>query len=268
MSKFHGIARAESGRISSMLRAGGFTLLTCTMVLSILALPALTSASAEADTSVEDATAAFPTPEDVIRHFCQALAANDFEAALDACAVREQAEGFDFSGYVDRMKMHMPVTNPAPSTSDMYRDLNEAAILGGFTGQIKTLSYSFFVTDGLDGKPVTPADRAYAETFEEAVDPKKLADLRLLRVDPPMKFTLESEKNMENFSEMAKLYGAEEMTERIVLYELDGRTFMGGFGLYRYASGWRICRLYSNLAGLSPTGAAVAATEQQYVEML
>ena len=128
MSKFHGIARAESGRISSMLRAGGFTLLTCTMVLSILALPALTSASAEADTSVED-------------------------------------------------------------------------------------------------------DRAYAEAFEEAVDPKKLADLRLLRVDPRMKSTLESEKNMENFSEMAKLYGAEEMTERIVLYELDGRTFMGGFGL-------------------------------------
>ena len=146
-------------------------------------------------------------------------------------------------------------------------DLNEANHIGSFASQIKALTYSFFITDGIDGKPVTPADRAYAQA-EKAVDLKSLSNMILLRIDPPAKSNLESEKNVENFNKMAELYGAEEMTERIVLYELDGQTFMGGFGLYRYASGWKICRFYSNLAGLPLTGAAVKTTAQQYEEML
>jgi hypothetical protein len=247
-------------------RAGGLALLTaCALLFSLLALaPASAGAPAEGGAGAP----AFPTPEDAIKHFCGALAANDFAMALEACAVREQAEGFDFPGYVDRLKVHMLYTSPAPSTGDMYKDLNEAALMGGFANQIKTLIYSFFVTEGLDGTPVTPADRAYAEEFERAVDAKKLANLKLLRIDPPMKSILESAKNVENFGKMAKLYGAEEMTERIALYELDGRTFVGGFGLYRYASGWKICRLYSNLAGLSAMGAAAETTTQQYEGML
>ena len=270
MKAFHRTARSENRRPNSARRAGGFALLAaCAVIFSILALaPALASAPHEAGADAGSSAPVFSTPEDAVSHFCQALAANDFEMALEACAVREQAEDFNFPGYVDRMKMHMLFANPAPSTSGLYRDLNEAALLGNFANQIKTLSYSFFVTKGLDGIPVTPADRAYAEAFEEAVDPKKLAGLKLLRVDPPVKSILESAKNVENFGKMARLYGAEEMTERIALYELEGRTFMGGFGLYRYASGWKICRLNSILAGLSATGAAVETTAQQYAGML
>ncbi len=268
MKKSHCLAQAKSRQLSSIRRASGLVLpVVCATVFSFLVLTP-TYVYAQAETNAADAALVFSTPKDAIRHFYESVVANDFETALEACAVREQAEDFDFPGYVDRMKMHMPLMNPAPSTSDMYRDLNEAAILGNLANQIKTLSFSFFVTDGLDGTPVTPADRAYAEAFEEAVDSKKLAGLKLLRIDPPMKSILESEKNIENFSEMAKLYGAEEMTERIALYDLDGRTFVGGFGLYRYASGWKIFRLYSSLAGVSPTGAAVETTAQEYAGML
>lgn len=143
----------------------------------------------------------------------------------------------------------------------LYPDLNAASILGNFSRRTKMLVFSFFVTKGLDGKPIVPVDRAYAEAFELAVDTQKLGHLRLLRVDLPRKAILESDKNAENFSKTAKLYGAQEMTERIVLYELDGRTFLGGFQLYRYASGWKICSLHSNLAGLP-------ATVQQYAGAL
>ncbi len=83
-----------------------------------------------------------------------------------------------------------------------------------------------------------------------------------------MKSILESEQNVENFTKQAKLYGAEEMTERIALYELDSKTFLGGFGLFRYESGWKIVRLYSNLAGMSSYGAAEPASMETYVSLL
>lgn len=238
--------------------------------------PAGLEISAPVDTKAASATdeetsskesQGFATPEDAIRHFYEALAANDFDKAIEACAVREQAESFDFPGSVERLKMHMPFVNMAPSTCEMFRDLNNTATAGAFAGQIKIMVYSFFVTEGLDGKPVM-ADRNYAENFAKAVDPQKLHDLKLLRVDPPVKSLLESTKNVENFTKAAKIYGAEEQTERIVLYELNGETYAGGFGLYRYASGWKICRLNSNLAGQPSYGTVTKMTEQEYEGLL
>lgn len=268
MNPFDCAARAK-GRCRFPRRwAGGLALL----VLWALALstPVLVPVEAKASSQGGDVytTPGFATPEEAIGHFCQGLAAQDFQGALEACAISEQAEGFDFPGWVDRMKAHVPLANPAPATSGLYKELNEAAIAGSFAGQIKMLLYSFFVTAGLEGSSVAPADRAYALEFQEAVAAEQLAGLRLLRVDPPKKAVLESEKNRENFARMAEIYGAQEMTERIVLYELGGRTFLGGFGLYRYGSGWKICRLHSSLAGLSPTGAAVEASPEEYAGML
>ncbi len=42
----------------------------------------------------------------------------------------------------------MVALNPAPSTSELYVNLNTAIVLGGLAGQMKMLIYSFFVTEG------------------------------------------------------------------------------------------------------------------------
>jgi hypothetical protein len=241
---------------------GGLVLLAICVLAS--SIPGL----AEAQPSTATASPGFPTPEDAVRHFVDALVAGDFDGAMAACSIEEQADGFDFPGYIDRVKTHMMFSSPAPSTSDLYRDLDAAATLGSLANQTKMLVYSFFVTEGLDGQPLMPADRAYAEEFQKAVDPSKLADLELVRIDPPMKRLLWTANNINNFNKMANLYGAETMTERIALYELDGQTFVGGFGLYRYESGWKIFKLNSTLAGTSATGAAMSATLEDYEGML
>ena len=93
------------------------------------------AATAEGDFAKETPT--FATPEDAVRYFYEALVANDFGMALEACAVREQAEGYDFLGWVDRLKTHMPLVHMAPSTGAMFRDMNDAAAAGTFAGQIK-----------------------------------------------------------------------------------------------------------------------------------
>ena len=43
----------------------------------------------------------FATPEDAVRHFCEALAANDFDKAMDACAAAEQAPDADWLERLD-----------------------------------------------------------------------------------------------------------------------------------------------------------------------
>lgn len=260
MKGYGGLARI--GRLCSSFWMGGLVLLAvCVLASSILGL-------AEAQPSAAFPSPGFPTPEDAVRHFVDALVASDFDRAMAACSVDEQADGFDFPGYIDRVKTHIMFSSPAPSTSDLYRDLDAAATLGSLANQTKMLIYSFFVTDGLDGQPVMPADRAYAEEFQQVVDPSNLIDLELVRIDPPMNRILWTAKNINNFNKMANIYGAETMTERIALYKLDGQTFVGGFGLYRYESGWKIFKLNSSLAGTSANGAAMPATLEDYESLL
>lgn len=210
----------------------------------------------------------YATPEAAVEAFCAAFTAGDFDGAMAACCAREMADGFDLPANVDRVGAFMPYTYPAPAASETYRDLNYAGFLGALASQYKMLCYGFFVTDGMDGHNIAPADAVYAEAFQEAVDPANLARLTLVRVDPPRKDALESAENVKTFDKEARGYGAAEKTERIVLWELDGRYFVSGFTLYRYEGGWKIAGLVSSLAGVNIFGAPTEATEAEYLDML
>lgn len=77
-----------------------------------------------------------------------------------------------------------------------------------------------------------------------------------------------SEKNIENFNKHAQLYGADEQTERVVLYELNGEYYCGGFQIMRYKNNWKIISLYSNLAGQSPYGTVTKITQVEFEQIL
>ncbi len=211
----------------------------------------------------------FPVPEDAVRHFVAALSENDLQKALQACAVTEYAAGYDFSGTLDRMKVLMPMQQMAPPEYDLFVEMNKISAMGMLVNQMKMMVYSFFVPEVKEGKPMySGGSLDDAKKFAEAVDPGKLQNLKLLRIDPPMPGILNSERNIENFHKMAALNGALEMTERIVLYELEGKAYLGGFGLLRYEDGWKIQRLYSNLAGLSSLGTVEETTADAYASLL
>jgi hypothetical protein len=233
------------------------------IILCILLSTSLFSALAQGETPV------FTKPEDAIHHFAAALSENDLQKALQACAVEEYAKGFDFVGMVDRLKTLMPIQQMAPSEYDLFVEMNKISAMGTLVNQMKMMIYSFFVPEVKDGKPMyVGVGMDDAKKFAEAVDPGKLKNLKLLRIDPPVQNILNSEKNIENFQKMAVLYGAQEMTERIALYELDGKTYLGGFGLLRYGDGWKILRLNSNLAGLSAMGTVEEITIDEYASLL
>ena len=209
------------------------------------------------------------TPEEAIGSFVAALCENDLQKALQVCAIEDYAAGYDFVGMVDYMKTFMPLQQMAPSEYGLYAGINAISAMYALTNQIKMMIYSFFVPEVGDGKPMyVGGSMDDAKAFATTVDPAKLKNLKLVRTDPPMQTLLNSEKNVKAFQRWADIYGADEMTERIALYELDGKTYLGGFVLLRYGEEWRIKSLNSNLAGLSVMGTVEETTPAAYASLL
>jgi hypothetical protein len=201
--------KKEGWKIAAWLRRGTVFLI----VLCILLTASLAIALAQGETPV------FSAPEDAIRHFAAAIAENDLQKALKACAVDEYAQGYDFAGMVDRLKSLMPMQQMVPSEYGLFAQINRITAMGTLAGQMKMMVYSFFVPKVKDGTPMyTGGSADDAKKFAEAVDPGKLKNLKIVRIDPPRQDILSSEKNIENFHKTAMLYGAQEMTERIVLF--------------------------------------------------
>jgi hypothetical protein len=214
----------------------------------------------------------FSTPEEAIEHFVAAVAGNDFKEAMAACAVNEAADNFDAAAYIARLKV-ITYYMGAPSDYEFYRTLNRAYVLNQITNQLKYFTYSFF--DSEAAKAICGGQNYALQDFEKDaaqfvadVDPAVLADLRILRMDLPYPETYNSENNEGNLLNFTATYGADEATDRIVLYELDGETYLGGFTLLRYGNSWKIISLSSAIGGISAYGAVSQITEEAYSGMV
>ncbi len=210
----------------------------------------------------------FSTPEAAIEHFVGAVTDNDLEGALEACAIYAYGTDFDFHQYSDRLSVIMPGAAPAPAEYDMFADLNQlqqAATMGNY---IRYFCYSFFIDEDLSMPIVLGESDISIEDFMAAVDPAQLHSLEIVRMDEPMPEVLHSETNTSNFDRQAASYGADGMTEMVVLYDLNGQLYCGGFGLLNYGGDWKICRLNSMLAGQPAYGTVAPITESEYQSVI
>ena len=90
---------------------------------------------------------------------------------------------------------------------------------------------------------------AEVQSFVQAVDPARLAKLRVVRIDRPRQSVINGAEAQAIFKARAAREGVNEITERIALYELSGQLYWGGFQLCRYHNSWKIYEFGSNLAG-------------------
>lgn len=209
----------------------------------------------------------FSTPEKTIEHFIKGIKDNNLEHALEACAIQEVSENYDFVALTNHIKMLNPVWQNAPNEYQMYRDINKFRVGAQIAGQIALFSYSFFTDQGLDGSPVRIEDDSQASNFVKAVDPSKLSNLNIKEIEIPPQ--LLDEKTKEKFNgSFVQIYKADEATERVVLYELDNKFYLGGFQLLRYKDYWKISSLQSALAGTSPMGTVTEISKEEFEEIL
>jgi hypothetical protein len=211
------------------------------------------------------ATYGFATPEDAAEAYLAGVAANDFNAVLAACGVEEMASGYRFDLAAVRFNAIIVSTMWAPATNPFYAQINSAIGQGQLARQVMFLSYSLLASEPLDpGSVISPVDDARAQQFIDEVDPAQLAGLTVMDVRFP-KASLEHDPRLvANYDAIAKVYSADEQTERVALVSLNGKDYVVGFTLLRYGTSWLVASQVSNLYGLSPTGVAEPTTQAEF----
>ncbi len=183
----------------------------------------------------------FKSPEAAVEHFMTAISDNDFETALEACAFNEAARNYDAAYNAERIRM-LTLNMAAPSEYAFYQSLNQVFFLNQIASQVKYLTYSLSDSEKAVEMTQTGQNQLLydpegdAADFVEGVDPAALKGLKIERIDLPYPDLYDSEANRKNMNSTAKVYGADEVTDRVVLFELNGIKYFEGFALLRYGA--------------------------------
>lgn len=240
-------------------------LVTCLALLTtVLSMPV---ASASVPTN-QTSDVTFSTPEDAIRYFFDGVAQGDFSKILQASAINEISKNFRFDLSIDRLRAFMPYQEYAPSTSSFYVELNNATITSRIANQVKIFAYSLLVAgDDIQYDRINRMEMDAALHFMNEVDPARLATLEVKEIGLPDPEIMATSRYQMNAANLARVYGADESTERVARFTFEGNSYMLGFTLLRYDESWKITSTSSPLAGTSALGTSVPISEQEFADM-
>ncbi|UJW83951.1 hypothetical protein [Devosia sp. SL43] len=223
--------------------------LTALAGLGLIALPASAKDSKSAATGL-----AFASPEEAVEHIAASLRDADLGAAVLAFDIERRATNYSFVKMAERLQSISLYNTAPPVKFDFYRDAAKIQFTGEAAAQLRNLAFSLLAPTG------TPLDSVisfsdgqdigqYAGNLEAALDPGRLTNLKVLKTRVPSPQMANSEVNRRNIMSQLGVTGGDDIQERIVLYELDGRTYGGGFNAVRYGDVWQARALVSYLAG-------------------
>lgn len=219
------------------------------------------------------------TPEEIIEIFMDAFEEQDAEAMLSCCYLDELVERYSFPDYVGRIKGFFPYNSMGPVNSPFYRDLALSQRKGQIAGKINLFTWSLLLAEdeewrgdsgGVDFTSVKSAvDEDWAEEFEDKVDPDRIHRIKILSIDENNPQTQRREANQKSVSAWCGICGVDDMCERAVLFECDGKLFCKGFTLVQYDGQWQIAELGAAIMGDSPMGTATPLdSEDEYWDMI
>ena len=196
----------------------------------------------------------FETPEAAIKHFIERLAANDLEGALESCNINEM-DRFDYKAYTKRLQATILYSSPAPSKPFLFTQINRVSQIANIARQVKFMLYSLLTDVSKEELSTTiyNQDEAKVSAFVEKCNTTELYGLTVVKINLPTPI-INTERARKNFIEMARVYGADDATERIVLYKLNESYYWGGMHLLKYEKYWRIDSLNSNFANQNAFG--------------
>jgi hypothetical protein len=206
----------------------------------------------------------FATPEAAIEHFAESIAKNDLAGALQAFAINEYADNFDFTAQTKRLAAIDMYQSLAPTEYAMYAQLNRLQLLSRYAAQIRFFSYSFHSTETLDGAIISNPTDEQLSTFITSVNPEQLTKLTLAKI---IRIVAQPGRYLDTLKEQIKPVGADESTELLLLYELDRQYYFGGAHLLRYGEAWKIDSLNSFLANTPALGTVTPTTPEEFPPM-
>ncbi len=195
----------------------------------------------------------------------QGVAQADTSKILQSCAINEMSEKFKFDLYTERLKALLPSQSLAPASNPFYVETNKTQLSAQVLGRIKILVYALLSNEKVDdGSVISNIDTERINSFMKDVDPKKLASLKVEKTSPPNKTQMNSASYQNNATQNALVYGADESTERVVLFSFAQNYYYVGFTLLRYGDSWKISSQTSALAGTNALGAPTKTTVDEF----
>jgi hypothetical protein len=116
----------------------------------------------------------------------------------------------------------------------------------------------------MEGDINAPLEVAWAETFHAQVNPARFSNIKMIDVNFPDPDYERHERYLENAVKQAATYGADELTERLALFDFEGQTYDVGFTLLRYGDTWKVANQSSPLSGMTSLGTARTTTVEEY----
>ncbi len=227
------------------------------------------ASSATAPTPTPVSEMVFKTPEDAITYYFDGLKQTDVKKILQACAIDEMSEKFDFAQYTDWLKAFPPVNSQAPAEYPLYAEANKLQLSAQILNRVKMFMYGLLSDEKVDdGRMITQMDAARVNNFIKAVDPKRLDKLEVKKIVPPNKTLMSNAKYVENTTRQAHIYGADEFTERVALFSFDQKDYYLGFTLLRYGDNWKIDSQFSPLAGTNALGTPTQTTVEEFENLI
>jgi hypothetical protein len=170
---------------------------------------------------------------------------------------------FDFVAYIDRLQALVPAA-PAPSSDPLFTAINRVDFAAQIGKQIKFLAYGLLTQNDVLKGNVVKMDAAGAEEFVTEVDLSKLVDIKLEKVARPSPQMMDKDLYKKISVRLAKMYGANEATERVALISFGGAHYMLGFTLLRYGVTWKVSSQTSALGGTDFVGVPKPITANEF----
>lgn len=213
----------------------------------------------------------FSTPEDAIEYFVDCIKEADIKGALKACAIDEIAQGYDYENFALRIRLMMPIVQTLlPSEYDMYVTYNQYITAQQITMQTIHFMNGFDFPeeyyDLIEGESIQKPDRDMIKQVIKALEPD-LSGLEIIEIEKHSMHGLSI--NKENQKMRAKIYSADDVQSRTVLYEYDGEYYIGGFKLIENDGKWLIMGINDDLSNGSPFGTPYkVSSESEFWDMI
>lgn len=156
----------------------------------------------------------------------------------------------------------------SPSDYQFYVETNRMFLTSQILGQVRNLSISLLSTEPVDVRIFRPTDAETVNRFIKDVDPQKLSKLEVKKISPPNKTVMNDSKYSANAAEIAKVFQADETTERVALFLYEQNYYYVGFTLLRYGGNWKINTQNSPIGNTDPSGVAKKTTQEEFESMI
>lgn len=236
------------------------------LIVIILSLLISLACGFSSNEQLQKTDVTFKTPEEAINYYFEGLTQADTHKILGACAIDEMSEKFNFDLYSERVGF-LSITTLSPTRYPLYVELNKTELSGEILKRVKVFNYSLLSNEEVHkGTPIlTDAERT--NNFIKDVNPSRLSKIEIQKIEMPSKEFMNSPKYLEDAAKIAGIYGADESTERVVLFSFEDGYYYVGFILLRYGESWKISSQIAPLANTSPLGAAEKTTIAEFDAM-